>query len=423
MIQRPDHEPARTFQEPNKLWDNASLHARSLGCETCLERSICGGVHTDAGVFDCNDLCTCKDRTSCDMVCRSKPQHFVAFMREVNGLDLNNTPRVAPVSSQPLPAVVPLIDHRSSRESVLQESIVGLSLYDLVDFSTGRTRATSRRWLSERFLIPGNTRIVLTGVEKDPKLERWWRLADRPSVLKELAALGIDLITAPNFSVLSDVPRTDNLHAMKRILISWCEIMDAGIPAALHLNARTEHDYSRWTTLIKARPEIELVAFEFATGCGRGDRLAWHVHQLCRLADEVGRPLILVMRGGTRAREALKQHFAAISLLETDAFARTMRRREAYHLPSGQLKWRKHPTERGAPLDDLLARNIETVRRTYTEEGKVNLPAPRRQPARRGAPDCNSKTIEPSLLSKLDLPRQARAVSADRHRPIPAAKP
>ena len=35
-----------------------------------------------------------------------------------------------------------------------------------------------------------------------------------------------------------------------------------------HVNGRTEQDYARWGDLIAERPEIEILAFEFATGAG-----------------------------------------------------------------------------------------------------------------------------------------------------------
>src|SRR3546814_16302451 len=89
-------------------------------------------------------------------------------------------------------------------------------------------------------------------------------------MLQQLAALDIALITPPNYSVLTDVPRTDNLHAMKRILMATVEMMQAGLPTALPANARTERDFERWGELIAERPEIPYLAFEFAPGAGRG---------------------------------------------------------------------------------------------------------------------------------------------------------
>src|SRR3546814_9232947 len=103
--------------------------------------------------------------------------------------------------------------------------------------------------------------------------------------------------------LLTDVPRTDNLHAMKRILMATVEMMQAGLPTALHANARTERDFERWGELIAERPEIQYLAFEFATGAGRGERLDWHVAQLTALAARVPPRLGLVVRGGMRVLE------------------------------------------------------------------------------------------------------------------------
>jgi hypothetical protein len=111
--------------------------APSLGCPTCLERGRCGGVHTDAGILDCHDLCTCANKIKCDMVCRSNISLFVARMREVRGLGFDNAPRT-PVNGAPkLPLVVPFVDHRYGRAAVLDEPAVALSLYELVNLATG----------------------------------------------------------------------------------------------------------------------------------------------------------------------------------------------------------------------------------------------------------------------------------------------
>ena len=60
--------------------------------------------------------------------------------------------------------------------------------------------------------------------KKDGPIERWWERRERAVILTALKVLGIALVTTPNYSVLTDVPRTDNLHAMKRILLAWTEM-------------------------------------------------------------------------------------------------------------------------------------------------------------------------------------------------------
>lgn len=409
MNRRPAYEPSRQFRHPQRLWDDANQHAPSLGCATCLERGRCGQVHTDAGVLDCTDLCSCLDKSKCDMVCRMNPRQFVARMREVGGLDFGNAPR-APVNGVPvLPRVMPLIDHRYSRAAALNAPIVALSLYELVNMTTGKAHAGTRAELAERFLIPEDAQVVVSGVDKDGPIERWWELKDRAAVLASLRALGVTLITAPNYSVLTDVPRTDNMHAMKRILLAWTEMARAGLPSALHVNGRTEQDYLRWGDLIAVRPEIEILAFEFATGCGRGDRIDWHVAQLCALADRIDRPLTLVVRGGARSLDRLREHFAVVSLIDTEGFSRSMRRRKAYISETGHLKWFKSPTPEGAPIDELLAHNVAMVR-TFFE----TAPMPASRPLTRRVPraaNADDETVQPSFLAELDLALEAGGVA------------
>ncbi|MGD4086964.1 hypothetical protein QT607_22765, partial [Xanthomonas citri pv. citri] len=128
-------------------------------------------------------------------------------------------------------------------------------------------------------------------------------------------------------------------------------------PAALHLNARTDQDYARWMRFVRERPEVEVVAFEFRTGAGVPSRIDWHVDRLCRIADAARRPLTLVVRGGAQVLHRLKRHFAQVVLVETDAFARTLKRRRAEFTEAGRLRWPRISTPKGAPIDDLLAHN------------------------------------------------------------------
>lgn len=421
MKERPPNEPSRHFAQPQRLWDDHTRHASSLGCPTCLEFGRCGGVHTDAGILDCRDLCSCRDKSRCDMVCRFNPRVFVARMREVGGLSFDTAPRVPARGVPDLPRVVPFVDHRYGRASTLNEPVVALSLYEVVNMATGVAHVTSRQALADRFLIPSDAAIVLSGVDKDGPIERWWELRNRREILAGLARLGVAVITAPNYSVLTDVPRTDNLHAMKRILLAWTEMAAAGLRTALHVNARTNHDYHRWGELIARRSEIEILAFEFATGGGRGERIDWHVEQLCQLADRVGRPLTLMIRGGGRRAALLRRHFAHVTLIETEAFARAIRRRRAVLTESGRLRWASAPTPKGAPIDDLVAHNVEVVRRAH--ELRVE-PAPRLRlvATPRRTPYSNDQPVQPSLLGDLVVPDETGGVAPEAQRVIAAAK-
>jgi hypothetical protein len=356
-----NHSLTRLVRNAQSLWDDAATMPCSLGCVTCVDHPICGGVHNGASFFDCGDYCRCKDKATCDLVCRGKPKQFVARLREVGGLEFSNVPRAPLIAVEALPPMVPLIEHATGRVGTLNSPIVALPLYALLDIDAGTLRYPDRAALSQKFGIDPNARLVVSGVARDKKIERYWAAKDRPAMLEQLAALDIALITPPNYSVLTDLPRTDNLHAMKRILMATVEMVQAGLPTALHPNARTERDYERWGELIAARPEIQYLAFEFATGAGRGERLDWHVAQLTALASRVPQPLGLVVRGGMRALEPLRAAFAAVTMIDTDAFTKTRCRQEAQFRHDGKLVWRKHPTPLGAPIDALLQRNVAAL--------------------------------------------------------------
>ncbi|MFC3101069.1 hypothetical protein [Altererythrobacter lauratis] len=356
-----NHPLPRLVRNAQSLWDDAAAMPCSLGCVSCVDRLICGGAHNSASFFDCGDYCRCDDKATCDLVCRGNPKQFVERVREVGGLEFANVPRAPVIPIEALPPMVPLIEHATARVGTLHSPIVALPLYALLDIEAGTLRYPDRAALSQKFGIDPHARLVISGVARDRKIERYWAAKDRPAMLEQLAALNIALITPPNFSVLTDVPRTDNLHAMKRILITTAEMMQAGLPTALHVNARTERDYERWAEQIAERPEIQYLAFEFATGAGRGERLNWHVKQLNALAARVPQALGLIVRGGARALEPLRGFFAAVTVIDTDAFTKSRCRQEAQFRPDGTLVWRKHPTPRGAPIDALLQQNVAAL--------------------------------------------------------------
>jgi hypothetical protein len=420
MSKRPPNEPSRHFPQPQRLWDDDIRHAPSLGCPTCQEFGRCGGVHTDAGVLDCRDLCSCRDKNQCDMVCRFNPRVFVARMREVGGLSFETAPRVPARGVPSLPGIVPFVDHRYGRASTLDAPVVALSLYEVVNMATGELHVRSRQALAKRFLIPARATVILSGVDKDGRVERWWELPNRRKILAGLARLGV-VATTPNYSVLTDVPRTDNLYAMKRILLTWTEMAAAGLRAALHVNARTDRDYVRWGELIMDRPEIQMLAFEFATGGGRGERIDWHVEQLCNLADRVGRPLVLLIRGGGRKIAELRYHFAQVTLIDTEAFARAIRRRRAVLTESGRLRWAPSPTPKGIPIDELFAHNVKIAQIAHD----LAAPPTARLSAvvtMRRASNGHDQSIQPSFLSDVEMPAETGSIAPEPQGVIATAK-
>lgn len=422
MSLRPGHEPTTAIRPAQRLLDDARQFTPALGCRTCPDYDACGGLHIEAGFFDCGGFCTCADRDRCDMVCRHKAPHFFDRYQEVGGWDLDTVPRVAPLEVPELPLVVPFIGDKYSRVATLPEKVIALSLYDLFHMGTGEPHVRSRAELAQRFRIPEDAVVIVTGVDRDMKLEAWWAFEDRGRLINTLRDLGVALVTGPNFSLFTDTPRPDNLHSLKRIGLSWAELMAGGVPAALHLNARTDHDYRRWTQFIRGRAEINVVAFEFGTGAGYQGRIDWHVERLCALADGAGRGLTLVVRGGTPALARLRSHFAQVILIETEAFSRTPKRRRAEITAAGRLRWNRVTTEEGAPLDDLLAHNIAVMRSYLMAPRPAVWARSTVRPAKRPTKHADSQTRQICLMPEIELPREARAVATNFQDVIVAAK-
>lgn len=425
MTEHADQPLPQRVSDTQALWDNAETASESLGCWTCVDRDRCGGAHKDSSFYDCNDYCRCADKASCDVVCRGNPAAFVARVREIGGFDLTTARRAPSVTIDPLPSMVPLIEHASKRQARLNFPIVAISLYSLIDFGKAALKFSNREALADGFGIAPQARLVVSGVARDNEIERYWELPNRAELLSELHSLGIALVTPPNFSVLTDVPRTDNLHAMKRIMLAWVEMAEAGLPAALHVNARTERDYQRWAELIAARPEIQSVAVEFATGAGRGSRIDWHVARLRQLASEVSHPLRLIVRGGTRVLEPLRQSFDAVTVVDTDAFHKTRCRKQAYFTESGKLSWRGHPTAPDELLDALLQHNVVTVHSHHSYLERLHAD---RRVVPSGGSSIAAKNGDGKPGQRGDLSQDRRALGGvatrpKRQRVVAAAKP
>jgi hypothetical protein len=139
---------------------------------------------------------------------------------------------------------------------------------------------------------------------------------------------------------------------MKRIAIVHQEFLSEGIPDALHLNARTDRDWERWSEYVMH------VSFEFATGGGWGERMDWHAYHLAQLASAVGRPLHLILRGGTKVLRSLAAELSGLTVLETSVFVKTMKRQQAQLNAKGLVEWSGCPTESAEMLDRLFAAEL-----------------------------------------------------------------
>jgi hypothetical protein len=357
---------ARNHRREAKLWHDSRENNPSLGCSICEDRQICGGLRINRATFDCLDNC-CGMRDDCDSVCRNRPRQFAQRVREIEGFGLENVPRAEQLTAPNLPKVVPVLFHGKRRESRFCAPAVCLPLYSVIARQNGEQRYTSAADVAENFLFEPGVPVLLTGTANDRPLERWWSLGSRRiDEIHHLLDLGAQLVTTPNFSLFTDQPRWDDMHSMKRIAIVHEEFLRCGLPAALHLNARTERDWERWTDYIRIRTEISHVSFEFTTGAGWNNRIGWHADRLVDLAQSIRRPLHLVVRApGREILPKLNSAFADTTVLETSAFQRAVHRQRAVAIGSGKVEWFASPTAPNAPLDELLTHNWAVMDRSF----------------------------------------------------------
>jgi hypothetical protein len=252
--------------------------------------------------------------------------------------------------------------HGSRRSVPLKVDAVAIPLAELLDRKSGARRFSSRAELCDHFMLSDETAIMASGTDEDKSIERMWGLPDPTSFAATLTTLGIAAVTSPNFSLFTNVPRWDNLYNMKRIALCWQQFQSAGLYTPLHINARTDRDWERWSEFISLRPEVTAIAFEFGTGAGWASREGWHRDQLCQLAHAVSRPLELYVRGGLRALGELRNAFSSVKMIDSRPFMKTMHRQGAHISEAGTLTWEATPTAFGQGLDDLLALNIADCR-------------------------------------------------------------
>jgi len=342
----------------NALTHDPKAHPVALGCHGCHHFAACGGLCVKS-LFDCLDLC-CNDPDNCTRVCRKAPSvRFADQLREINGFDFGDVPRAPLVKHQIRDYIVPLVYHGSGRVRQLSGPAFALRLPDIVNFRERKLKFSDRASLCAAYRIPEDAQLILSGVHQDHRIEPWWTLGvDRIGIIEGIRRIGIDMVTTPNFSVVLDQPRTDDMHAMKRILIAFEEFARGGIPCALHAHGRTERDFERWAAEITNRTEVEALSYEFTTGPGRRARRNWHLNQLASLATAASRDLDIVVRGDPEVIEFLRGHFRKVIYLETSAFMKTLKRQRAERDGNDALRWVRSPTKPGDALDSLFLHNL-----------------------------------------------------------------
>ncbi|MFO0831560.1 MAG: DUF4417 domain-containing protein [Phycisphaerales bacterium] len=342
------------------LWhrDGGEIH---LGCSQCNERELCGGLSIGAPVHNCLDLC-CGNHGSCTRyACPLSVRRYAALVNEVGGLALRPyTKPVAPMLA--VPDYVPTILDAGSLAGPLHIPVVAISLYKVIDGRTGLAKFSSRQELLAAFRIYSDAKVILTASAEDALVERFWEHRQSKATAESLKKIRPALIATPNFSMHAEAVRHDNLVSMARIAACFEDFASAGLPAALHVNGRTPHDFDRWAIYLNQSPWISVVSYEMGTMGRSSVRRAWHAAQLVRLARSVNRPLSLLIRGGAEHLTMLAEAFGRVVWTDTTAHMKA-KKRQIGTSSSAAVSWRSSPTKAGEPIDELLLHNIRVYQR------------------------------------------------------------
>ena len=115
MAEPPKKSDARhSSRLDRRLWHEPDLPMECIGCGTCPDHEICGGLRTRAPLFDCLDLCRCDRPERCDNVCRNNPL-YVDRVREIGGFSFDGIPTSIALSAPELPELIPMLYHGSCR--------------------------------------------------------------------------------------------------------------------------------------------------------------------------------------------------------------------------------------------------------------------------------------------------------------------
>lgn len=340
-----------------KILFHNSNYPSGLGCSPCPEKPLCGGEFTP-NLYDCMSKC-CNNPQECDYICKKDIESFLEYFHSINGFDFDDIPRFKKLTFPLFPYVVPLINNFYSRIKPLEVEAVAVQLRLLFDHRTGKIKFNSKEQVANHFGFSPNAKLIISGVSKDVPLEDYWYLRRQKNLTNEIAKLNPDLITSPNFSVFLDSPRYDNLFNMKRILICWSEFYAYGIPTSLHLNARTDYDWKRWTDFIGARPEIDSISFEYATGAGVAERGRWHTENLIKLGSDLKRNIQLVIRGGYKYLGELHKAFPNLVFIDTSSFIKSAKRQALIWQDEVNYRWVSVASPKMQFIDELLNHNIE----------------------------------------------------------------
>lgn len=175
------------------------------------------------------------------------------------GLDFDVVAR--PQDLVELPRYIPCVPPRPFVKGALSFPAVAVPLHEVVSLKAQSTRRGLN--LRHRLGIPPETNLILTGFYKDQLLESIW--PRRHTIIREIAALNFNLVTAFGYSVYDDDTRLEHMYNMKRSLITYQLLQSYGVPAIPHIYWFNRIDLDRWCHWLHDNPSVSMLAIDLQT--------------------------------------------------------------------------------------------------------------------------------------------------------------
>lgn len=214
------------------------------------------------------------------------------------------------------------------------------------------------------FGLAPDTKLVLSCVDKDRRIEPVWRELHEKGFMRYLRRLNFAAVNVPNFSLFDRDSRYQHEYNRKRSLIVAKELTRFGIPALPNFHAMSPGDIWFWRDFLRSRPEITCLSLEFQTGLGDDVvRANATIDELGRLQQDLGRSLHLVAVGGASFMDRIALRFPSSTLITSRPYILAVMGRKMLSQPSGAFgEARDH-----APRGKLFQQNHRLAMRACRE--------------------------------------------------------
>lgn len=333
-----------------------------VSCQACSHRDRCNERRHDA-LFGCFDYCAGRcDKANCNLTCPFNEPEYSRRMMEVKWYAPLKGVVPAPIAGGTPPLHLPMIYGHTHRDEPLTVPWAAVPFHRLFR-EVGRRGlepvADSPAALRAKFLLAPETRIAGISAGFDSHLERMWeyhRVVDMAAALKMMR---VSVATVPNFSFLTWAPRMHNEWNFRRMALFTLRVWEGSFPMTPHVYAESDADWLDRAAFFIDHPQLDTFAFEFQTGDASRAQVPRLRRQMSMFLDKVGRPLRMIASGAAGAAYWLPQLFPEISIVESDSYMKSIKRRLL--LPRAEGKLRTCVTQTDGSIGELLRSNIHNV--------------------------------------------------------------